>query len=118
MKNILIVSVLAASLAGCGSYSEGSRTGTVQKISKKGIMMKTWEGELVTDGLRAGTGNMNVWNFSVDNDDEEVVIKKLQEAQEKGVHATLYYEEQLFTVPTFGGTLTDYHVKRVVLNNQ
>jgi hypothetical protein len=50
----LLISAIAAILLFVGytwlvltwSYSEGERAGYVQKFSKKGIIVKTWEGEL------------------------------------------------------------------------
>ena len=51
---LLAASIIALVLAGAGytwlslnySYSEGERAGYVQKLSKKGWICKTWEGEL------------------------------------------------------------------------
>ena len=53
------------------NYSEGTRTGFVTKISKRGYVFKTFEGEL-NYGFFSGTANTgkpadNVWYFSVTN---------------------------------------------------
>lgn len=48
---ILIALVVLAALAGgafylFGSYSDGNRAGTVIKLSRKGLLFRTYEGEL------------------------------------------------------------------------
>ena len=64
-----MASVPLAANADC--YSEGVRTGTVQKFSMKGFVAKSWEGELVMEGTKlkagseGGTRGGNVWAFSV-----------------------------------------------------
>ena len=66
-------------------YSEGTRTGKVVKISKKGILFKTWEGE-----LNQGMGMPEKFSFSVKNPE---VIKKIQEYEGKD-NVKLFYEER------------------------
>lgn len=69
------------------SYSEGQREGYVTKLSHKGVVFKTWEGE-----LQVGTGNLAAlqapWSFSVpdkkvlsrvvSHDGRKVVVKYKQ----------------------------------------
>jgi hypothetical protein len=80
-------------------YSEGSRTGVVRKLSRKGFVFKTWEGELqmsgiqtVTDGSQIITGG-NVWEFSVGSD--KAVLAELEKASTNGKRVSLYYTEYL-----------------------
>lgn len=55
MGRILLVIVAVAALGSAGytwvalhwTYSTGDRSGYVQKLSKKGYVCKTWEGEMV-----------------------------------------------------------------------
>ena len=51
-----------------GDYSEGKRSGYLLKLSKKGVVFKTYEGELVQSGTEDNqmvlTPNMK-WQFSV-----------------------------------------------------
>ena len=49
------------------SFSDGSREGVLYKFSRKGDIFKTWEGEIIQPGYRAGLGtiNSNNLNFSV-----------------------------------------------------
>lgn len=66
MKKLFAIAVLGLMLAGC-TYSEGDRTGKIFKLSKKGYVIKTWEGEMIIGdtGLMMGR---NVWRFSVKDD--------------------------------------------------
>ncbi|MEC7265441.1 MAG: 6-phosphogluconate dehydrogenase, partial [Bacteroidota bacterium] len=56
-------------------YSVGYRSGELIKFSRKGVMVKTWEGE-ITQGL----GGTNVFSFSVE-DKEQDLVEKLKEYQ-------------------------------------
>lgn len=77
------------------NYSEGYRAGIVIKMSNKGYIFKTAEGQLDVEGLNAsGKGTMSsVWNFSVDKDNEEL-IKKLNEVSLSKERVQLKYEEK------------------------
>jgi hypothetical protein len=89
-------------------YSEGNRAGTVIKISKKGYLLKTWEGELnlgmvITDNGGAAVGAQNnIWEFSIDNKDE--LINKLVDANKTGKRVQLKYKELYFKLPWEGDT--------------
>ena len=75
-------------------YSEGSRTGTVTKFSKKGILLKTYEGNLMI-GETAGT----VFRFSVV---DKSIIKDLQDLAGKKV--TLEYRQHYVVAANKGAT--------------
>ena len=56
------------------SYSKGERAGYVQKLSKKGWVCKTWEGELAMANL---PGTMpEIFHFSVRNDSIARILEK------------------------------------------
>ena len=81
-------------------YSDGTRTGSLRKLSHKGFVFKTWEGELqmsgipvVTDPNQLVTGG-NVWNFSV-SDGDAAVVNALKQAEANGSRVTLHYIERL-----------------------
>lgn len=63
--SLCVGAVSTASAAEC--YASGTRVGTVQKISEKGLFKKSFEGELVQEGIRTkgDAGVTNVWHFSV-----------------------------------------------------
>src|SRR6478609_4441359 len=80
------------------TYSSGERAGYVQKISKKGWICKTWEGELAMANL---PGTMpQIFAFTVRNDSIARVIE-----QNAGKQVSLTYDQHR-GVPTtcFGDT--------------
>ena len=80
------------------SYSKGERAGYVQKISKKGWLCKTWEGELAMSNI---PGSMpEKFYFSVRSDSLASVITKTE-----GNRVALTYEQHV-GVPSscFGDT--------------
>jgi hypothetical protein len=87
------------------SYSEGSRAGYVQKISKKGWLCKTWEGTLYTDiakGFRSDS-----FSFSVRDDSIAAAITALS-----GKRVTVTYQQHV-GVPTSCFGETEYFVTAV-----
>lgn len=77
-------------------YSEGVRTGELIKISRKGVIAKTWEGE-----ISQGISGAQIFAFSVLDKDQEV-IEKLQEYQ--GEYVRLTYVERYATFFWLGDT--------------
>lgn len=80
-----------------GTYSEGIRSGMVVKISKKGWLFKTYEGQLNLQTFGANKSPNMVsesFEFSVDADKQDV-IKVLEEASLSGERVSLKYTERL-----------------------
>lgn len=96
----------------CGlTYSSGARTGVVIKISKKGYLFKTCEGELNLGGFSEGDGTImptRIWQFSVQKNDT-AVYNILTNTQ--GRHVRLYYKEVYKNF--FWQSETPYFVERV-----
>jgi hypothetical protein len=63
------------------TISEGTRTGTLVKISKKGVMFKTFEGQLHLAGSMM-MSQQSTWEFSAKNAE---VYAKLQQFEGKTV---------------------------------
>ena len=57
LKKILIVIVIVVlaiiAFLSFGKYSEGHRAGIIMKVSKKGTIFKTWEGQMNLETLGA-----------------------------------------------------------------
>ncbi|WP_035360627.1 hypothetical protein [Dyadobacter alkalitolerans] len=105
-----------------GYYSEGKRGGFITKLSNKGYLFKTYEGELRMGGLCEGDGTMNSseWVFSVSAKNKDA-IAKLEEAIKNGQRVSLTYEEKFFTLPWNGDTkyfVTNVEVLENVRSNQ
>jgi hypothetical protein len=64
------------------NFSEGYRSGTVLKVSHKGKLFKTWEGQLQLDQM----GN-KIWDFSVY--DDSAILEQLKNASIDGHRVTL-----------------------------
>jgi hypothetical protein len=92
------------------SYSRGERAGYVQKLSQKGWICKTWEGELAMANL---PGTMpEIFHFSVRNDS----IAKLLD-RNVGKRVSISYEQHR-GVPTSCFAETQYYITNVRLVQQ
>jgi hypothetical protein len=105
---ILIIAIALFVYFLLATYSEGSRAGTIVKLSKKGIIFKTWEGELnsymyVGDQAAASAATSTLFIFSV-SDDEKATIEKMENAMLNGHRIKLYYKERYFKLPWNGET--------------
>lgn len=84
------------------TYSEGTRTGQLIKVSKKGYIFKTYEGQLNMGGI---TGNITdgtlgtVWEFSLKDDE---LYKELESLE--GQKVQLRYKEINKSMPWQGDT--------------
>ncbi len=78
------------------SYSEGDRTGQLVKFSHKGMVLKTWEGE-INQGISGG----QIFAFSVMDSDEKVIsdLKDLE-----GQYVKISYVERYKTFAWWGDT--------------
>lgn len=85
------------------TFSEGYRSGELIKISNKGMVFKTWEGE-----LSQGIAGAQIFKFSV-MDSEEKVIKQMKDLQ--GEYVKVTYVERYRTFPWWGDT--KYYVTEV-----
>jgi len=87
------------------TISEGTRTGTLFKISKKGVVFKTYEGQLHLGGSAVMT-QQSVWDFSAANG---AVYNTLQNYEGKIVKC--HYKQMVHAFPWQGDT--DYIVYEV-----
>ncbi|KQV88417.1 MULTISPECIES: hypothetical protein [unclassified Roseateles] len=71
------------------SYSDGERAGWVQKLSRKGWVCKTWEGEQALVSL-PGTASVEKFYFTVHDEAAAQAINKLM-----GRRVNLHYEEKV-----------------------
>jgi len=87
-------------------YSTGERAGYVQKLSKKGWLCKTWEGELAMVPI-PGTLTPQIFNFTVRSDSLAKVLE-----QDLGKRVSLAYEQHR-GVPSSCFGETEYFVSNV-----
>lgn len=102
---LLLLSVAAGAFFTLVPYSDGMRAGQVIKLTKKGVLFKTYEGELnlllMPSTNTQGTLTPNVWNFSVLNKE---IASKVMQASATGERLELYYKERYFKFPWQGDT--------------
>jgi hypothetical protein len=89
------------------SYSTGERAGWIQKVSKKGWVCKTWEGELAMISMPGATPEK--FYFTVRDD---AVAQRVNQVMGKRV--TLHYEEKV-GLPTSCFGETRHFVTRVTV---
>jgi hypothetical protein len=87
------------------SYSDGDRSGYLQKFSRRGWVCKTYEGELAMSTVPGVAPT--IWTFSVR---DKAVARKLNE--HLGQKVVLHYAEHRGVPTTCFGT-TDYYVDSV-----
>jgi hypothetical protein len=87
-------------------YSTGERAGYVQKLSKKGWLCKTWEGELAMVNL-PGSVTPQIFNFTVRSDSIASILE-----QDLGKRVSLTYQQHL-GVPSSCFGETEYFVSNV-----
>ena len=93
---IVLLGILASGVGGVWlwilatlkfSFSTGDRVGYVQKLSRRGWVCRTWEGELAMTPVPGAVPQ--IFTFTVPRDD---VAKRLTDAEGKKV--ALHYEEK------------------------
>ncbi|GMN09196.1 6-phosphogluconate dehydrogenase [Croceitalea sp. MTPC9] len=104
MRKILfiLISVILLGIAGYFAFvyyvpfSEGYRSGELIKFSRKGVIAKTWEGE-----ISQGISGAQIFEFSVEDNQKEV-IEKLIDFQ--GEYVKVTYQERYSTFFWLGDT--------------
>ena len=87
------------------SYSSGERAGWVQKLSSKGWLCKTWEGEMAMVSMPGTTTEK--FHFTVWDEDIAEQINKVM-----GKRVSLHYEEKK-GIPTSCFGETRYYITKV-----
>jgi hypothetical protein len=85
------------------TYSEGVRAGQLVKFSNKGVIIKTWEGE-----ISQGVSDAQMFQFSVEDKNKQVIedLNRLQ-----GRFVKLHYIERYKTFFWLGDT--KYFIEKV-----
>ena len=96
LGGIVLLAILYYAFIYFVPYSEGTRAGELIKFSRKGVISKTWEGQ-----ISQGISGAQIFDFSV-LDGEEDVIQKLKDYQ--GSYVKLTYVERYATFIFWGDT--------------
>lgn len=94
------------------TYSQGDRVGHLVKISEKGLLFKTYEGELNLGGLNTANNTVGnyLWLFSVPAGNSQIYNDL---ASYQGKEVKLHYKQRLYSFPWQGDT--NYYVDKVDL---
>lgn len=114
MKKFVVTVLVLLLIAGIGlgaffyfgSYSEGTRAGTVVKVSKRGTFFKTYEGQLNMESFGAVSSSKQlneIFEFSIPKDNDSI-FKLLQEVALSGERVNVRYHEKYISVPWRGDT--------------
>lgn len=103
IPNFLLIAllglVMAFTLTACGKgYSEGTRVGHITKLSRKGVAIKSWEGEMVMGGVRRdaeGNVGANIFAFTVPDN----LVKDVKAAMDTGLPVELEYTQYIISPP-------------------
>ena len=90
------------------TFSEGTRAGELIKVSRKGVVFKTYEGQLNLGGFQSDNAGIvgNIWEFSTTKNN---VYDRLQELEGKKIK--LHCRQRYKPMPWQGKT--DYFVHKV-----
>jgi hypothetical protein len=88
---ILVIAALIGAYLTFGCYSSGKRAGNVIKFSHKGMIFKTWEGEMIQRNFSVAPGD--TWKFSVS---DENVVNQINDAMSHGQTVDLQYCEKYY----------------------
>lgn len=105
LKRTLWISLIGLLLAAVGyfsyrnfNYSDGTRSGVLVKISRKGWVFKTYEGQLNLAGQGGMMTPQSMWEFSATG----TAFQQMQALEGKMV--TLHYHEKKQAFPWQGDT--------------
>ena len=107
---LLALAALYFAAAMSWSYSSGERAGWVQKLSKRGWVCKTWEGELALVSMPGATPEKFAFTILDDG-----VARQITQVMGKRVN--LHYEEKV-GLPTSCFGETRYYVKSVTVSEE
>jgi uncharacterized protein YwgA len=105
---ILLLLIAASYYFATGCYSDGERAGRVIKLSNKGMIFKTNEGELIQRNLSMAPSD--TWHFSVNS---PAIVAKINDAMAKDQQVVLTYCQRYYVFFWQGDTeyfITDCRV--------
>lgn len=118
IATIFLVGAAVFSFYYWGVYDEGVRAGVVLRISKKGMIFKTYEGQLnlqTFGALKDANPIIESFDFSVESSNEEV-LSILQEVALSGERVNLHYIKRYKIFPWRGDT--KYFITKVERSKQ
>ena len=115
---ILIIGAIVFSFFYWGVYSRGVRSGVILKVSERGVVFKTYEGEMNLQILTSSNNQSlttQTWSFSVEKSNLET-FEALKRASLTGERVELNYLQRYSKFFWRGDT--EYFVTDVIFNSQ
>ncbi|MDZ7605960.1 MAG: hypothetical protein U5K79_10335 [Cyclobacteriaceae bacterium] len=109
LKTLFIIAIILGGLVLSflifANYSSGFRAGVPTKISKKGVIFKTYEGTLNIGGLTNSPEGAipTTWDFTVKSSADSV-LQKINQAILQSKRVKLLYQEKYVKFVWFGDT--------------
>jgi len=103
---VIVVGLGILSFLYFGIYDEGIRAGTVLRVSKQGIIWKTYEGQLDLESfgaLKRVSPIAGTFDFSVERD-RDSIVRQLEAAALSGDRVSLQYIKRYAVFPWRGKT--------------
>ncbi len=103
---LLVLGIAILSFLYWGTYETGVMAGKVLRITKKGLIFKTYEGKLNLETFGALKGASPIaesFDFSVEGKEEEA-IKALQDVALSGERVNLHFKKRYMGFPWRGET--------------
>ena len=103
---IVLIAIAVLAFFYFGKFSDGYRSGKIMKVSERGVVFKTWEGQmdLQTFGAVKDKSNMVTETFKFSIVDDPELIKELEDAALAGERVNLHYYERYIIIPWRGDT--------------
>ncbi len=93
-QNVALLLVVMLAVSCTENYSNGERIGLVTQIAHKGIIWKSWEGQLNLTQTGMNSSGVEPFKFSLDNNNENVEVhKKIDSAANFGWKVKLIYHQ-------------------------
>jgi hypothetical protein len=92
---LLLLGIVVLIFLNVANYSQGFRAGVPTKLSKKGVIFKTYEGQLNIGGLTTTSDGTipTQWDFTV-KPSADSVVNKLNDAILQGRRVKMFYQEK------------------------
>lgn len=100
----IVIGIALFCFAYWGVYDDGVRAGTILRISKRGAIFKTYEGQISIEtfgGLKNASPISQTFDFSVEDDQ---VVKDLQTVALTGERVNIHYIKRYVGFPWRGDT--------------
>ena len=98
MLFVLLLTVTVSSCGGNISPGDGEKIGQIIKVSKQGMISKTWEAQLIRGGMVGGSGSFGVVPFDFTIESELVAQKVIEYMQNQTEVLIKYRMEGVYSV--------------------